>query len=132
MKALPHHGENKISEDDINNSTDAFYLVQADTDANAPKILNCPSTIQKSTEGETQTAVFSWNEPFVVNFPAMANVSSTHKPNEIFPIGSTLVAYTFENGNGNKLFCNFTVLVLNHTNSKVYLCLNFCLKPEKY
>ncbi len=53
-------------------------------------------------------------EPYTVNLSPDAKISSTHKPNEAFPIGSTPVVYIFEDPDGFEEFCNFTVTVVEN------------------
>ncbi|XP_072046222.1 hyalin-like [Amphiura filiformis] len=78
-----------------------------------PTVLKCPSSIQQYADVGKQTAVVTWSEPLAIDFPDIIKVSSTHKPNETFAIGSTPVVYTFED-DGNMIFCNFTVIVMHN------------------
>ena len=61
--------------------------------------------------GQIETRV-TWNEPFAIDLSASIKVSSTYRPNDTFGLGSTPVAYTFEDDRGNRKFCNFTVAVI--------------------
>ena len=54
----------------------------------------------------------SWTEPSVVNLSTATKVSSTRRPNDAFEVGSTPVVYVFEDDAGNRLLCNFTVVVM--------------------
>ena len=87
-----------------------------------PRIFNCPSNIITTVEpGKTGTTV-TWEEPFAVNLSPSAKISSTHRSNETFPVGSTKVVYTFEDtDDGIKKFCNFTVVVTRYGNSFLLL-----------
>ncbi|XP_072045211.1 hyalin-like isoform X2 [Amphiura filiformis] len=80
----------------------------------SPMIFNCPSNIVTRVEPGRDSTSVTWSEPYAINLSAAATISSNHKTNESFPIGSTPVVYTFEDSDGYKEFCNFTVVVLEN------------------
>ncbi|XP_072046101.1 hyalin-like [Amphiura filiformis] len=102
-----------IFKDDANNMERCTFsiTVNAVEAASQFKIFNCPSNIVATAEsGKNQTFV-SWVEPFAIGLSTGSRISSTHRPNDTFGLGSTPVVYAFVNGNGDQQHCNFTVNV---------------------
>ncbi|XP_072051832.1 uncharacterized protein [Amphiura filiformis] len=83
-------------------------------DTTLPVIANCPSDItQIAQPGQTQVAV-SWTPPTATDNVTPVNQItsfSTRTPNELFPIGTTMVAYIFGDEAGNEATCSFNVIV---------------------
>ena len=84
-----------------------------------PTISGCPSNITKySNSGNPLSCsqIVTWTAPTAVNNCGGAtNVSSTHNPGNVFPLGTTTVTYTFTDCVGNSSTCLFTVTVVDNT-----------------
>ncbi|XP_072045209.1 hyalin-like [Amphiura filiformis] len=107
-----------IFRDNANNMDKcSFSVTVSGVDKTSSKIFNCPSNIVARVEPGKDATTVTWSEPFAINLSAATKISSTHESNESFPIGSTQVTYTFEQPDGYKELCNFTVTVLKHENT---------------
>ncbi|XP_072021512.1 hyalin-like [Amphiura filiformis] len=102
-----------IFRDKANNMEKCSFAVTVTGAAEAfSKIFNCPSNIVTRVEPGRDATRVIWTEPYAINLSTPTKISSNHKPNESFPIGLTPVVYTFEDSEGHKVMCNFTVVVL--------------------
>ena len=45
------------------------------------------------------------------DYSGSVDLTSTHNPNDTFPIGTTEVSYTASDAAGNTAYCNFTVTI---------------------
>ncbi len=86
----------------------------------SPRVLNCPSNILSVVESGEDFTVVTWIEPYAINMSPAAKISSTHKPKDTFPIGTTPVMYTFKDKDGFEEFCNFTVTVIKNGKMQCY------------
>ncbi|XP_072046539.1 hyalin-like [Amphiura filiformis] len=103
-----------IFRDNANNMAKCSFSVTVTAAESSSMIFNCPINIVAGIEPGRDTTTVTWIEPYAINLSAATKISSTHKPSESFPIGSTLVVYTFEDLDGYKQFCNFTVTVIEN------------------
>ncbi len=76
----------------------------------APVFHSCPTDVWVEASG-SETPVF-WTEPEVSDNCALASVSSTHQPGELFALGTTQVSYQAADVHGNSNQCHFTVTVV--------------------
>ncbi|XP_072044883.1 uncharacterized protein [Amphiura filiformis] len=107
-----------IFRDNANNMEKcSFSVTVSGVDKTSSKIFNCPSNIVARVEPGKDATMVTWSEPFAINLSAATKISSTHEANESFPIGSTQVVYTFEQPDGYKEYCNFTITVIKHDNA---------------
>lgn len=81
------------------------------TDIGLPSFNNCPSNIAADNDAGNCTAAVSWTPPTAVGGCASLTVTSTHNPGDIFPVGTTTVTYTADDGLGNTATCGFDVVV---------------------
>src|SRR5665647_765639 len=88
-------------------------------DIAGPVISGCPLTITVYTGvGNTNcTQTATWSEPTSVDYceGAVAYASRSHAPGSIFPVGTTIVTYTFTDSNANSSICSFNVTVIDNT-----------------
>ncbi len=83
-------------------------------DSGAPIFTNCPTDISDTAlQGTCQTPV-SWVEPTVTDECSILNVTQTHSPGDIFPVGTTMVTYTATDGFGNTSSCSFNVTITDN------------------
>lgn len=61
--------------------------------------------------GVTSTVV-SFNEPSASDVSGVAQVMRSHTPGSIFPVGITMVTYTFTDASGNSDVCSFIINVV--------------------
>ena len=85
-----------------------------------PVISNCPTNLS-ATANESCQAVVSWQAPNVTD-NCSATLTSSHSPQNTFPIGETIVTYTAADPSGNKTTCTFTVTVINAASPVVKGC----------
>ena len=84
-------------------------------DVTAPAISGCPSDIIIDANAAGCTADATWTSPTANdNCVGTVTPTSTHNSGDNFPIGTTTVTYTFDDGNGNSSTCNFDVTVENN------------------
>jgi hypothetical protein len=93
-----------------------------DTDTTPPFYYNCPENITLTTTGTT--AVATWVTPTATDNCGTPSVLSDYNSGFAFPLGTTVVTYTFADAKDNKRTCNFNV---NVTNSNP--CLNDAIPP---
>ncbi|XP_070543821.1 hyalin-like [Ptychodera flava] len=80
------------------------------SDIEPPFIIDCPECID--LVAENSTAVVVWDEPIASdNSKLPVNVTSTHKPGDVFVEGVSNVSYTFTDVSGNTACCHFVVTV---------------------
>ena len=102
------------SSDGANVSTCSFTVTVVDN--TPPVALDCPSNINLTTNGrQTCDQAATWVIPTAVdNCSGVVSVSSNYNPGNLFPVGTTTVTYTFNDG-ANVSTCNFTVTVVDDT-----------------
>jgi hypothetical protein len=93
-----------------------------DTDTTPPFYYNCPENITLTTTGTT--AVATWVTPTATDNCGTPSVLSDYQSGFAFPLGTSVVTYTFADAKANKRTCNFNV---NVTNSNP--CLNDAIPP---
>ena len=89
-----------------------FNDVIAIPDAENPVIVDLPEDIVIYAESGLSTANVSWTEPTTTDNSNSTNVTSSHSPGELFPIGVTVVEYTTFDSSGNNDTQTFTVTVI--------------------
>ncbi|MGJ3234387.1 HYR domain-containing protein [Marivirga sp.] len=82
--------------------------------------LVCPADIEETVTDACETAV-NWTEP-TSSDPNVTDITSTHTPGDIFPLGETTVTYTGKNIDGDIIEqCSFVVTVkLDVTSNYVF------------
>jgi len=95
------------------NTSTCLQTITVNSDIEAPEFL-CPSAIQIETTPDVCSAIATWDSPaFANNYPDGSITNSTHDSGDIFPIGTTLVTYTADDGQGNTVTCSFEVRVID-------------------
>ena len=75
-----------------------------------PVINGCPGPITQNVALGTTSTIVSWTEPTATdNSGVTPAVTRSHQPGESFPIGTTIVRYTFTDQAGNSEFCSFDI-----------------------
>ncbi len=101
--------------DDGNGNTSTQQQTVEIKDLTAPVVISSPSDITVPVNNTACSAVVSWSEPIVTdNCSAMLTIEKSHVSGQVFPLGTTLVTYTFKDGNGNSSSCSFNVIVTNN------------------
>nr|XP_054749016.1 serine-rich adhesin for platelets-like [Lytechinus pictus] len=84
--------------------------IPADTEP--PIIRNCPNPLPYSTDLGQYSGTAIWTVPMATdNFGIIDSIVSNYKPGDSFPVGSTLVTYTFTDASRNNASCIFNVTV---------------------
>ncbi|XP_041472918.1 hyalin isoform X10 [Lytechinus variegatus] len=104
-----------FTDNSANLATCTFYITVtlAETDNVPPVIQNCPSpSVAQAPAGSTSAEV-SWIVPSATDNSGIAvTVSNNYNPGDTFPVGETVVAYTFTDDAGNQNTCTFSVRVV--------------------
>jgi gliding motility-associated-like protein len=89
-----------------NTSSCSFDVIV--TDGNSPVINDCPSnlTILVASSGQTEV---TWVEPTASVGCGTVELTSTHKPGDVFSLGTTEVKYTATDHAGRTSQCSFNV-----------------------
>ena len=90
-----------------NTATCSFNVVIIIT---APVITFCPDAAQTFSTGGT-SAVVNYQTPTATDDGALT-VSSTNQPGDTFPVGETVVTYTFTDDEGLFVTCSFSIIVV--------------------
>ena len=78
----------------------------------------CPNSIVSDVEFGIATGKrITWYEPFVHDGSSIRSIKRSHSPGTTFPIGVTLVNYTFTDIFNDTAWCNFTVIVREGTST---------------
>lgn len=77
-----------------------------------PVILNCPSGEEAfATQGATGVVVNFIAPTAIDNSGEAPSISASNMPGDFFPLGPTVVSYTFSDRQGNAATCTFVVAV---------------------
>ncbi|XP_070540818.1 uncharacterized protein [Ptychodera flava] len=83
-------------------------------DSIPPTVTSCPADISASTNTNKATASLLWAEPTATDNSGDApSMEKSHSPPFKFPIGVTLVSYTFTDAGGQQARCTFQVTVVD-------------------
>lgn len=82
-------------------------------DVTPPTISNCPSDVSVQVAAGATSGIAFWTEPTATDDSGeVPSVTSTHISGQSsFPVGTTLVRYTFRDQSGNSAICSFNVIV---------------------
>ena len=80
-------------------------------DTTAPEINGCPGDIKTTTELGTSGTRVTWNEPWATDLSGESHRMQSYAPGTEFPIGETIVKYTFADDSNNTATCSFSVSV---------------------
>lgn len=104
--------------DDGNGNTATATQSVILTDTINPVVSNCPSIITEMVNSANCDAVVSWTEPTATdNCSANPSFIASQNPGTVFPLGTTIVTYTVDDGNGNSAVCVFDVVVVSNLNA---------------
>ena len=81
-------------------------------DKSGPTFQNCPTDLVVNVNSNCE-AMVHWPLPMVTENCGSFTVTSSHNPNDNFPIGKTEVKYTASDSKGNVSTCMFNVTVKN-------------------
>ncbi|XP_030830190.1 uncharacterized protein LOC588928 isoform X5 [Strongylocentrotus purpuratus] len=103
-----------------NTDTCTFYI--SVTDNENPVISGCPSDQNVNTDNGNATAVVTWMPPTASDNSGNQTLTSSHNPEDPFPIGNTTVKYTSTDAAGNTDTCIFFVIVTDNENPVIRGC----------
>lgn len=79
-------------------------------DTTPPVISNCPSDIFRQIPNGNAGDNVVWTEPTATDdVDTSLTVDASHASGDFFPVGATLVVYTFTDDAGNSNICSFSV-----------------------
>ncbi|XP_033099723.1 uncharacterized protein LOC117103263, partial [Anneissia japonica] len=100
---------------DESGNTDVCSFLVTITDDESPIIITpCPDDISNSTEFYGSTPRVIWTPPTATDNSNSVTTTSTHMPNDTFPVGYgivTTVTYTFTDPYDNEVSCSFDVTI---------------------
>ena len=83
------------------------------SDITSPVISGCPTDLVLEQKGTSCSSKVTWIAPNVKDNCTIASFTSSHKPGDTFPQGTTTVAYTATDAAGNSSRCSFTITILD-------------------
>ncbi len=100
-------------------TTYAYVNLTVITDVVGPVISGCPTdiTVYTGAGSTTCTQTATWTEPSAIDY-CEGNVTFSERnysPGSTFPVGTTIVSYTFTDSKGNFTKCDFDVTVIDNT-----------------
>jgi hypothetical protein len=105
-----------VATDVCGNSSECSFTVTV-RDAEPPVIENCPKdlTVYTGSGRKTCDQEAIWDPPTARDNCEVASFTSTHKPGDTFPVGTTTVTYTAKDPAGNETSYSFKVTVKDNT-----------------
>ncbi|XP_072051852.1 hyalin-like [Amphiura filiformis] len=96
-----------------NNVASCSFTVTVMQVDNMNPVVTCPADVVKVVSLNAQNSRASWNPPSATdNSGEVFLVSNTHSPNDFFPVGITMVTYTYRDPSNNIESCVFDVIVI--------------------
>ena len=82
-------------------------------DVNPPVIINCPQPVSYTVLPPGHKSIrITWIEPTATDDSgASPTVSQSHRPGDLFFVGSTKVEYAFTDREGNQARCSFIIVI---------------------
>ena len=105
-----------VATDVHGNSSECSFTVTV-RDVEPPVIENCPKdlTVYTGPGRKTCDQEAIWDPPTARDNCEVASFTSTHKPGDTFPVGTTTVTYTAKDPAGNETSYSFKVTVIDNT-----------------
>lgn len=104
-----------LATDAYGNTSTCMFTVTVN-DVGTPTFTNCPSNIVTNNTINTCGANVSWTPPTASGGCASLTVTSTANPGDNFPVGTTTVTYTADDGAGNTATCSFNITITDTQN----------------
>ena len=83
-------------------------------DTTPPTVIGCPDPISFNVAMGITSMVVTWSEPTVTdNSGVIPAITRSHMPGESFPLGTTVVLYSYTDMTGNVATCSFTITIGN-------------------
>ena len=83
-------------------------------DTTPPTVSGCPDPLSFNVAMGTTAMVVTWTEPTVTdNSGVTPAITRSHMPGESFPLGTTMVLYSYTDMAGNVATCSFTITIGN-------------------
>jgi gliding motility-associated-like protein len=102
--------EVKYTATDIHGNASICVFTVFVKNENLPVISNCPGAIEAKGNEQGMASV-DWIEPTAVAFCGGITLSSSHKPGDLFAVGTTNVEYKATDDTGNSSYCSFPIIV---------------------
>lgn len=99
---------------DIHNNVTTCSFTVTINDTTQPVIATCPSNISINSTASACGSTATWVVPTATDNCGTVTVTSSHNPGDFFPVGTTIVTYTFTDANNNSSVCSFTVTVTDN------------------
>ncbi len=106
--------------DDSGNRVDCSFEVTV-VDEILPQLAGCPTDINLEATANCQTTV-TWTPPTATD-NCNVILTSSHNPNDLFPLGNTTVSYTASDDAGNSVSCSFEIRVTDSTLPDISNCM---------
>ena len=98
--------------DDCGQTTSSTVTVTVTAaDQDDPELSNVPSDITTTTDAGLCTAVVTWTNPTVADNCGNGTLTTSHDPDDAFPVGTTTVTFTANDGNGNNSSATMDITV---------------------
>ncbi|MCH1583502.1 MAG: HYR domain-containing protein, partial [Flavobacteriales bacterium] len=88
--------------DECGVASTATAIVQVTaSDESDPTFSNLPGDITQTADPDMCSAAVTWVNPSVADNCGAGTLTTSHDPNDVFPVGTTTVTFTADDGNGN-------------------------------
>jgi len=88
--------------DECGVASTATAIVQVTaSDESDPTLSNLPGDITQTADPDMCSAAVTWVNPSVADNCGAGTLTTSHDPNDVFPVGTTTVTFTANDGNGN-------------------------------
>ena len=103
-----------IVTDAAGNTAEASFELTV-LDSELPTITNVPADVQLTNDEDLCGAAFFWDEPALSDNCGSPALTSSLQSGHVFPVGTTFVSLTVDDGNANLVETGFTVEVIDNT-----------------
>nr|WP_321221217.1 GEVED domain-containing protein [uncultured Psychroserpens sp.] len=116
---------------DGNNQTDTCSATVTVVDQIAPEFVNVPTNMTLTCGNNNPT----WVDPSVTDncaiglTPTRTDTTGLNS-GDVFPVGTTIISYTVNDGNGNSNTTSFTVDILDDTENPIASCQNITVQLD--
>jgi gliding motility-associated-like protein len=96
------------------NDATCFFTIDI-IDDESPIISGCLENISQSADADVCSTIVTWQAPTATDNCGNVDLTTTHNPDSVFPLGTTNVTYTATDDTGNESLCNFSVTITDDT-----------------
>ena len=99
------------SSDNASGRSSSVQMTMLTGDTERPRIAGCPEDIVQLNDLGLPSAEVSWLEPTASDNVGVSSFQGSHKPEDVFPLGASIVSYSASDAAKNTTNCSFQVTV---------------------